>query len=218
MASVSNRYAKPYLIGVFSLFDEASENIDDEDDSYYNPKGKPTTGKQNTLLPVTAYCDEDVSFKKPGKGVRFKTDDRTDLQPVTNIPKEPSVDDGLVGHAIAADIKRMSIQSQTVPKKSSSGTFGGYVSMLNHLFGNQNRFSIIASIKKKFNDKTPTTAEKETGEEESKTSLPNDGQLGELRQWAENRSSQNEDETEVSYLLVYLSVNKLVSFRIVAVL
>jgi hypothetical protein len=101
-----------------------AENEDDEEDEYYNPKNrdseKASSSESNGVLAAaTSYCIEDPLRKRPHKEVRFKTEDQPDLQPVEKIPKEASIDDGVVGQKIAADILRRET-AKARPKKSSN--------------------------------------------------------------------------------------------------
>lgn len=101
-----------------------AENEDDEEDEYYNPKRKgldnsSTSSSSNGMLTeATSYCIEDSLRKKPFKEVRFKTEDQPDLQSVGRIPKKASIDDGIVGQQIVADIIRR--KNKKSPKKSTN--------------------------------------------------------------------------------------------------
>lgn len=95
---------------------------------------------------------------------------------------------GDVGKAIAIDIIRMN--TNKVPtKKSSNETSNPFT-------------GIIASIKKKFHDKSPSPPPT-SAEEEAPPIVPDVNcfkeQVAELKQWAENRASLIEDETEVCF-------------------
>jgi hypothetical protein len=103
-----------------------AEHEDDEEDEYYKSKSSDNgSSSENTgmLTEATSYCADESQRKRPVKEVRFKTEDQPDLQAIEKIPREASIDDGIVGQKIAADILRRN--SNKPPVKKSTNPING---------------------------------------------------------------------------------------------